>query len=66
MWHVPEAYVWHVPEVTKGVGALATDVFRAKGPIIYLAQAVGLGDTQTRDSLGLKAQQIDKLPGLRP
>ena len=25
------------------------DVFRAKGPSIYLAQANGLGDTQTRE-----------------
>jgi len=25
------------------------DVFQAKGPFVYLAQANGLGDTQTRD-----------------
>ncbi len=32
-----------------GFEAARLDVFRAKGPIIYLAQANGLGATQTRD-----------------
>ena len=42
------------------------DAFRAKGPTIYLAQANVLGDTLTRDELGLKARQFGKRTGLRP
>jgi hypothetical protein len=40
--------------------------FRAKGPIICIAQATGLGDTKTRNELGLKARPIAKRSGLQP
>ncbi len=46
--------------------AVSFDVFRAKGPAIYLAQANGLGDTQTRYQFGLKALQFDRRTGLQP